>query len=248
MGPHAPVAQEDDVVGLVEPLARVVRDHDDREPVVDEAAHDGPELASRGGVETSRGLVEDVGVRPTREHTGKRHATHLTAGELEGGPLEQLLPHPRPGRRETRGALRRRLAEAARTGAVGDVLQHRLAEDLVLGALEREAHATRPNRLAVERDEAGVRLENARKRAGERRLARARPPQDERQAGRRHVGLRKGLDALVRDAQPACLQRVGAGALPGPRRQGDLRGPDVGEKLGDVEGGAKRVAAPGRAR
>lgn len=120
------------------------------------------ELAHAARVQPCRRLVKHVGARSGRGHPRERHATHLPAREREGRPIQKLLAYAQARCRHAGSGKRLFLGEPVGTRAVGYVVEHRIAEELVLRALEGKAHVSGAYSMTVERHFAGIRRQDAR--------------------------------------------------------------------------------------
>ena len=176
------VGHEEHAVGRLAGEAHLVGDDDHRHAVFGEADHHVEHLVDHLGVERAGRLVEEHQLRLHRERPGDRDALLLAAGELRRH-LRRLVGDADAVEQLHRRASRRPCVTAAHLDRPeGDVLEDRLVREEVerledhadVGTQLRERRALFGQRLAVDRDRAGVDGLEAVDRAAERRLARAR--------------------------------------------------------------------------
>src|SRR5581483_3724134 len=182
---HARVPAEPehgDPRGRLEDVVQVVRDQDDAEPLLGEAAHEREHLLRLRDAERRRGLVEDHEARVPHHRTRDRNRLPLAARECRD-PLADRADrrHAEAPERRARLRLPRRLAQAletlrlpAQVHVLDDVEVVREREILVddldpeLRGLLRAVHG---HRLAVEEELALVHRVDAGDALDERRLA-----------------------------------------------------------------------------
>ena len=193
---HDAVVHEHHRVADLAGEADLVRDDDHRHPVGGQLAHRVEHVADQLGVERRGRLVEQHQLRLHRQRPGDRHALLLAAGQrhrvgvelvAEADAVEQLASRAaRASPRSTLGDLDRRQRHVLERGHVREqveVLEDHpdlgpLARDLALVQLvQLAALLAVADQLAVDRQPAGVDLLQVVDAAQERRLARARRPE-----------------------------------------------------------------------
>ena len=183
----------------------VVRDDDDRVALAVEVGEELEDLVAGLRVERARGLVGEQQRRPVGERAGDRDALPLAAGERgrqdlrllgDADLLEQLERALAPLLARHAGVEHRQLDVAHDGGLRQQVVLLEDEADLLVADLRELGPREPVDALAVERVGAGRRLVEAAQDRHERRLARARRPdqRDELAARDRHVDAAQRVD------------------------------------------------------
>ena len=186
------VAHHEDPVGHADQLGHLGRDHQDRDALAREPAHQVVDAGLRADVDAARRLVEDQHARLGRQPLGEHDLLLVAAREEADLLLERARRAARPSCASSwtdtvfaqpRGAGVPPSDAQRQQRVVADRLRER--EPLELAVLGDEAHAGARSRCAGRARAACRRPRPCRRRPGRRRTARARAPCGRSPGGRR---------------------------------------------------------------